>query len=392
MSPSTQIIYDLIIVGAGPAGTVLAYLLAKAGLRVLILEKAPMPRYKTCGGGITAKTINNIPFDITPVLDKQATGGIVTFGGKLLLKTLLKKPVAWLVMRDEFDYFLSQEAQRAGADLIDGTLVEKIDQQADRVVVYTAAGKFFGSFLAGADGVNSTVAHSLGMLQNREVGTAIEAEIEVDPAALEEQGLFATFDFGATPHGYGWIFPKRDHLSVGVFQASTAKARDIRKSLNKFIDCQPVLNRHRQIDIHGHRIPLGGTFVNLHLGRVFLLGDAANLADPWLGEGLYYAVTSAQIAASVIEALFSQGRMDLSIYTQRINAEIVQQFAYARRLAGIVYQFPRFSSQLISKSPLMQTLIFGSVRGDFTFGTVNRLLLQSMPRIFWQALNGGSHP
>jgi geranylgeranyl reductase family protein len=391
MPPQTQKIYDMIVVGAGPAGAVLAYLLAKAGLRVLILEKARLPRYKTCGGGITFKTVKHLPFDATPVLDQEARGGIVTYMGAPLLKTLVKRPFAWLVMRDEFDHYLAQEAQRAGAELIDGAPLELIDQQTDRVVVHTGVGKFSSLFLAGADGVNSTVAHLLGLLQEREVGTAIEAEVEVPSAALDEQGKFATFDFGAMPHGYGWVFPKRDHLSVGIFQASPGKADHLRQSLQNFIACQPVLRQQRQTNVQGHQIPLGGLFHTLHLGRVFLLGDAANLADPWLGEGLYYAVASAQIAAAVIEELLTQGCADLSIYTQRVNMEIVRQLAYAKRIADLVYHFPRYGSQLLSRSALMQTLIFGTIRGDYTYQILNRLLLQSMPRIWWQAFNyGGS--
>lgn len=391
MSPQTNKMYDIIIVGAGPAGAVLAYLLAKFGLRVLILEKARLPRYKTCGGGVTFKTVNNLPFDVTPALEQKASGGIVTYGGAPLLKTPVKQPFAWLVMRDAFDHFLAQEAIRAGAELIETALVNQIELVSDHVIAHTSVGKFTGLFIAGADGVNSTVAHLLGMLPEREVGTAIEAEVEVPSSALDEQGQFATFDFGAIPHGYGWVFPKSDHLSVGVFHASTGKVNNLRHTLQNFIACQPVLIQQRLLSVHGHQIPLGGVFDTLHLGRALLLGDAANLADPWLGEGLFYAVASAQIAASVIEELLAQGRADLNIYTQRVNSEIVQQLAYARRFANIVYRFPQVGSQLLSKSSLMQTLIFGAIRGDYTFQAVNRLLLQSMPRIWWQAISyGGS--
>lgn len=389
MSHQTQKIYDIIIVGAGPAGTVLAYLLAKIGLKVLILEKARLPRYKTCGGGVTFKTVDHLPFDATPALQQEASGGIISYGGKPLLKTPVRRPFAWLVMRDAFDNFLAQEAQKAGAELIDSVPVENIEQTSNYIIAQTNIGKFTGLFIAGADGVNSTVAHLLGLLPKREVGIAIEAEIEVPSKALEEQGQYATFDFGAIPHGYGWVFPKSDHLSVGVFYASTGKVNDLRQTLHKFIACQPVLQQHRQLSLHGHQIPLGGVFETLHLGRALLLGDAANLADPWLGEGLFYAVASAQIAAQVIEALLEQGRADLSSYTQKVNAEIVQQLAYAQRLANVVYHFPHYGSQLISKSSLMQNLIFGVIRGDYTFQAVNRLLLQSMPRIWWQTMEYG---
>jgi len=379
--------YDLIIVGAGPAGSVLGYLLAKNGFRVLILEKTQLPRYKTCGGGVTYKSVKNLPFDATSILDQQACDGIVAYQGTPLLKTTLKKSYAWLVMRDEFDYFLASKAQQAGAELIDSVPVEAIHQQIDGVVVQTSQGNFCGLFVAGADGVNSTVARSLNLLRRRQVGTALEAEVEVPPPALEQQGKFATFDFGAMPYGYGWIFPKRDHLSVGIFQAAPHKATHLRQSLQTFIKCQPVLSQSNPIRIRGHPIPLGGCRSTLHQDRVLLLGDAANLADPWLGEGIYYAVASARIAATVLEEQFAKDSADLSVYTQRVNSEIVQQLVYAKRIAKIVYRFPKFCSLVFSKSSHLQELVFDTIRGDLSYRALYRSLIQSMPGICWQVLS-----
>lgn len=379
--------YDLIIVGAGPAGSVLGYLLAKNGFRVLILEKTQLPRYKTCGGGVTYKSVKNLPFDATSILDQQACGGIVAYRGTPLLKTTLKKSYAWLVMRDEFDYFLASKAQQAGAELIDSVPVEAIHQQIDGVVVQTSQGNFCGLFVAGADGVNSTVARSLNLLRRRQVGTALEAEVEVPPPALEQQGKFATFDFGAMPYGYGWIFPKRDHLSVGVFQAAPHKATHLRQSLQTFIKCQPVLSQSNPLRIRGHPIPLGGCCSTLHQDRVLLLGDAANLADPWLGEGIYYAVASARIAATVLEEQFAKDSADLSVYTQRVNSEIAQQLVYAKRIAKIVYRFPKFCSLVFSKSSHLQKLVFDTIRGDLSYRALYRSLIQSMPGICWQVLS-----
>ncbi|MEN6393831.1 MAG: geranylgeranyl reductase family protein, partial [Anaerolineaceae bacterium] len=379
--------YDLIIVGAGPAGSVLGYLLAKNGFRVLILEKTQLPRYKTCGGGVTYKSVKNLPFDATSILDQQACDGIVAYQGTPLLKTTLKKSYAWLVMRDEFDYFLASKAQQAGAELIDSVPVEAIHQQIDGVVVQTSQGNFCGLFVAGADGVNSTVARSLNLLRRRQVGTALEAEVEVPPPALEQQGKFATFDFGAMPYGYGWIFPKRDHLSVGVFQAAPHKATHLRQSLQTFIKCQPVLSQSNPLRIRGHPIPLGGCCSTLHQDRVLLLGDAANLADPWLGEGIYYAIASARIAATVLEEQFAKDSADLSVYTQRVNSEIAQQLVYAKRIAKIVYRFPKFCSLVFSKSSHLQELVFDTIRGDLSYRALYRSLIQSMPGICWQVLS-----
>lgn len=275
--------YGVIVVGVGPAGALLAYQLAKHGLKVLILEKASLPRYKACGGGLTLKTILEIPFDISPILERRAVGGILSYRGRRLKRFELARPVAWLVMRDRFHSFLVERAVAAGAVLFDGTVVRGFEQDGKSVQVWTSGGSFKGLLLAGADGVNSRVAKGIGLQTERMTGVAIEAELGVPAADLEDQGAYATFDFGAVPGGYAWIFPKSDHLSVGVFQTSSRKARDLKESLERFIANQHLLKEHRKLKQVGHRVPLGSTPGLLHAGRVLLLGDAANLADPWLG-------------------------------------------------------------------------------------------------------------
>lgn len=380
-------IYDAIVVGAGPAGAVLAYLLANSGLKVLVLEKATLPRYKTCGGGVTYKTVQSLPVDASSTYEREAIGGIVSYTGKQLLKANVKGSIGWLVMRDRFDYLLAQCAVNAGAELFEGVTVERVEQEADRVKVQTSKGEFTARFVVGADGVLSTVARLAGLLRQRQVGVAIEAEIEVPTYSLEAQGPYATFDFGALPGGYGWIFPKLDHLSVGVFRALPGKAAGLGSHLDRFITSHAVLDKGRRRICQGHLIPLGGRMETLHQGMILLVGDAANLADPWLGEGLCYAVRSARIAAETIQNALALGLTDLSAYTRRVNVEIVQQLSHARRLAGLIYRFPGLGSQLISKSLRMQELVFGNLRGDLTFRQLNRKLFLETPTIFFQALS-----
>lgn len=373
--------HDVIVVGTGPAGAVLAYLLAKRGLDVLILERATLPRYKTCGGGVTWKAMQNLPFDVSAVFDNKAVGGVVTFAGQQLLKVEIGWPVAWLVMRDRFDYYLVQKAIEAGAKLLEDVSVIRVEEKYDSVVVTTTLGEFHAQLLAGADGVNSIVAHSMGLLPDREVGVAVEAELAVSPASLEAQGAYATFDFGALPGGYGWIFPKRDHLSVGVFRAIPGKAIGLKKALEKFIASEAVLLDPKILHLQGHRIPLGGQSRTLHKGRVLLVGDAANLADPWMGEGISYAVVSARLAAEQMYYALESKDIDLSGYTQLINASITPQLVSARLFAKVVYSLPEVCSDLLSKSPTMQNMVFEVIRGDRTFIELTTALFLGMPRI-----------
>jgi geranylgeranyl reductase family protein len=379
-------VHDVIVVGTGPAGAVLAFLLAKRGLDVLILERATLPRYKSCGGGLTWKAIQNLPFDVSAVFENKAVGGVVTYAGQQLLKVEVGWPVAWLVMRDQFDHYLVQQAIQAGARLVEGINVVDVEDRGDKVVVTTTEGELSAQLVAGADGVNSIVARSVGLMPEREVGVAVEAELAVSPASLEAQGAYATFDFGALPGGYGWIFPKRDHLSVGVFKAIPGKAIGLKKALEKFIASEAVLLNPRILHLQGHQIPLGGQTRTLHKGRILLVGDAANLADPWMGEGISYAVVSARLAAEQMYYALERNEIDLSGYTQLINASITPQLLSARLFAKVVYALPEMCSDLISKSPFMQQMVFDVIRGDRTFKEMTTALFLGMPRIVLETL------
>ncbi|MFC1878979.1 geranylgeranyl reductase family protein [Chloroflexota bacterium] len=379
-------IYDVIVVGAGPAGAVLAYHLASLGLRVRILEKARLPREKVCGGGLTFKARQSLPFDPEAVVEHKSSGGILAYKGQPLIKVDTARPIAWLVMRNRFDHFLVKKAVEAGAQLSDGQTVRSIETKDGRVTVFTAQENCQGRILVGADGVHSLVARSAGLLAGRQTGVAIEAELAVPDSALERQGAYATFDFGALPFGYGWIFPKRNHLSVGAFHARPGKAPQIKQFFRKFVASNAVLYGHTQLSLRGHHIPLGGGRAPLQRGQVLLVGDAANLADAWLGEGLYYAIQSANIAANVIADAFKMGSLRLDAYDTRIGAEILPQLIYARIFAWWVYRFPRLGVYLTHRSEYMQDVVFGAMRGDHTFREMISRLLFGLPRILLQAL------
>jgi geranylgeranyl reductase family protein len=381
------LIYDAIIVGAGPAGSVTAFHLARRGLRVLIIEKASLPRYKACGGGLTSKALRNLPFDVGPVVELQAIGGMLTYQGRLILKVDTARPIASLVRRDLFDRYLASKAVEAGATLYDGLAYTGYEEQEDLITAITSQGNYSGRVLVGADGVRSRVARQAGLLPEREIGVALEAELAVPGSGLSEQGFYATFDFGALPYGYGWVFPKRDHLSAGVFHARPGKDALLRDYLKSFIDSQEVLAHNETVNLRGHHIPLGGHPQALHKERLLLVGDAANLADPWLGEGLYYAILSGMLAADAITQALEADSLDLSAYTLRVNDEIVRDFGYARIFAWLVYHLPRLGTFLMQKSETLQDIVFGVMRGDITFEELVGRLVGGLPNILIQVLN-----
>lgn len=382
-------LYDVIVVGAGPAGAVLAHQIASQGHQVLVLEKANLPRYKPCGGGLPFKTIQALPFDVSDVFEVEPNKGILTYDGAFLFQASLPLPFGAMVIRPAFDQYLIQRATAAGAQLRTDCRMTSVEQTADGVTVHTETEAFNARVLVGADGVNSTVAAAVDLLPNRTTGVALEAELSVPSDVMQRRGRSATFDFGALPRGYGWIFPKREQLSVGVFRASKDHAPRLKQRLERFLDRQPDLSAREVVHLQGHRIPLGGDHATLHRGRVLLIGDAANLVDPWLGEGIYYAVRSAQIAADVIrEALDRPGAPNLSHYTRHINKTLVPHFQDARQLARLVYGLPYLCSRLLERSAVVQEMTFGAVRGTHTFRQLKRALVRRAPRILVQTVRG----
>jgi geranylgeranyl reductase family protein len=381
-------VYDVIVVGAGPSGSILAYLLAAQGISTLLLEKETLPRYKACGGGLTYKAIQNIPFSVKPLVEVEALGGVVSYKGNFLLKVNVDQPFAALVMRDKFDYYLAQKAVEAGACLREKVVFNGLEQEASFVIAQTSQGIFTGRWLVGADGVNSAVARSIGLLSNRVTGVALEAEVKVPQFAQAQQNAYATFDFGALRNGYGWIFPKSDHLSVGILQTRPDRSTDIKIALKNFIASQAVLAGCTIIKQKGHLIPIGGQSEILHSSRVLLVGDAANLADPWLGEGLYYAIASARIAAEILQTMCKKENGDLSLYTTQINRGMITQFKSASAFAKFVYRNPYLGSKILSKSPGMQKTIFNAISGKITYQRMNQTLLKQLPSILFQSLSG----
>jgi geranylgeranyl reductase family protein len=313
----------------------------------------------------------------------------LTYKGEQLMRAEPGWPIAWTVMRSSFDHYLVQQAVLAGAQLMDDVTVRSVEQDDTCITVITTKGNLQSRILVGADGVNSTVARSLGLLRGRQAGAGLEAEVAVPDAGMDAQGSFATFDFGALPHGYGWIFPKRDHLSVGVFHASSAKAPDLRQVLDHFISSQPVLRRAKLLHVQGHRIPLGNGRQTLHQGRALLVGDAANLADAWMGEGIYYAILSARLAADVVYAALRENRPDLSGYTFQVRRQIARQLDRARQFAALVYALPQVCSVLMGSSAWMQEIVFSALRGNRTYQQMTNGLLWGAPRILAETVVNG---
>ncbi len=373
------------VVGGGPAGGTAAYELARRGLDVVVLEKEKLPRPKVCAGGLTTKTVQLLDFDLAPVYESAITRGRCTFRGRSPVTIEFGEVVGWTVMRDKFDHLILQQAAAAGAQVLDRQRVTGIELGNTGVTVKTPDGDFRCSVAIGADGANGVVARSVGLRSRRHVAVAIETEIEASPEVLEERRGCVQFDFGSVPRGYGWVFPKKEILSVGV-GSFLGKARNLRVSLFSLMQLLGLKCDPDDVRARGHLVPLGGEDRVLHKGRVLLAGDAAGLAEPITGEGIYYAVRSAAIAADVICRALQEGTDDLSAYSMQINADIVQDLHYARRLAALLYRLPRLAYRFFVSSPMVQSGMADVIYGRTSFEQMCGHLLKNAPSVLISAL------
>ncbi|MBE7415758.1 MAG: geranylgeranyl reductase family protein [Deltaproteobacteria bacterium] len=354
--------YDAIVAGLGPAGSTAAYYLSRAGLNVLGVDKETFPRYKSCGGCVSTKIDGLLDFEISPAVEETVYGASFTYKSERPLDIISDKPVGYNVMRDAFDHLLLEKAREAGAEVIEGVRVRSVEDTGASVKVGLANGDSHEArVLVGADGASGLVGREVFGLRPREAAVSITAEV---PLKRESRGYSGRLfiDFGCVPHGYAWIFPKKDFLSVGI-AASAQKAGRIKEYFNAFVSSHGAL---KGLDIG----PTAGWTVPVYYegapspvkGRVVLVGDTGHLVEPFLGEGIYYAAYTAKAASSVILDYIG-GRAGLQAYPERLEAEILPGFRSALKLSDLVYNHPRLWYGIIERDPQIMQRYYDVIRG-----------------------------
>jgi len=324
-------VHQVIIIGAGPSGAYLAYLLASSGINVLVLEKERLPRYKPCGGGITPKVVNLLDFDLSPVIEDTICKVIFSYRFTRPIEFTAPKPIAFMVGRERFDALLADKAKEAGAKILEGIRVERVEVKGVKVLVYAGDSQWQGNILVGADGANSLVARHLGLGGRKKLAASLETEIPASPEKLAQYRSAIKIEYGLVPSGYAWVFPKADHLSVGVW-SNSPRPKKLRHQLEHYIQSEGLSGLEATVRTRGWIIPVNPQPDDLHCGRALVLGDAAGLADAFTGEGIFPAVYSARLAAEVISGQVSQPDPDLRGYTDLVQEKMGPELAGAFRL------------------------------------------------------------
>jgi geranylgeranyl reductase family protein len=360
--------HDVIVVGAGPAGATLACELGKRGIRVLVLEKEKLPRYKCCAGGVTGKTVKLLDFDISGVVEDVISEVRITFNLGNPYLGQHSQPLIYTVMRDVFDFFLVTKAQQLGAVFMDGQKVTRIQISTDWVEVSTADDIFRSRLLVGADGAYSVVAKELDMGRSMEYITGIESEIIVPEEELAKWKSRVQIDLGSIPGGYAWVFPKRNHLSIGA-GCLASKARHLDGHHQKFLNSLSI-GSYNIIKSSSHLIPTCTKGMLVWQDKALLLGDAAGLTDPLTGEGIYNAIRSALLAAPVIENYLARSKAGLQDYQEIVEKEIVSELRIAHKLSSFFVRFPRLAFGLLDRSDGVWRTICNLMLGEIDYAAV----------------------
>jgi len=367
--------YDAVVVGMGPAGATVAYQLSRAGLSVLAIEKETHPRYKVCGGGLSARIDRILEDDYKSVVEHTIYGIQFSYRGADPLSLDCSSPIAYMVMRDRFDHFLVEKARQVGTEVHEDEPVTSCRQLPDGIEVTTDRGRYLAKVLIGADGANSLVAQQLFPGRRSRRMATLESEIPIGPAPHYPGTGRALIDIGATPKGYAWIFPKQERLSIGVGDLRGGLASP-KKIFDQFVRDEKGLAPWKVPQPVGHPLPLFSEHsganresVGLVSGRALLVGDAGHLVDPLFGEGIYYAVRSGQLAAESILNQVKDERRSLADYEEAVRREIYEEFRVAVRMASIVYSYPRLCHRLLPRYQHIVMLYYDVLRGRETYQT-----------------------
>jgi geranylgeranyl reductase family protein len=360
--------HDVIVVGAGPAGATLAYELGKRGIGVLVLEKEKLPRYKCCAGGVTSKTAKLLDFDISEVAEDVIYEVSFTFNLGSPYLGQHSQPLIYTVMRDAFDYFLVMRARQKGAAVMDGQKVTQVRVDADWVEVSTPDNIFRSRLVVGADGAYSVVAKELGMGRSIEYLVGIESEIVVPEEELVKWKSRVQIDLGCIPGGYAWVFPKRNHLSIGA-GCLASKARYLDRHHQKFLSSLSI-GSYTIARSSSHLIPTCTKGRLVWQDKALLLGDVAGLADPLTGEGIYNAIRSAQLAAPVIENSLVRGKVGLPDYQQIVERKVVSELRIARKLSKFFVRFPHLAFGMLNQSDEVWSAVCGLICGELQYADI----------------------
>ena len=355
--------YDVVVVGAGPAGaSAVLELVRTSNMRILIIDKSPLPRKKPCGGAMPSSVESLLSLDLSNVIGNR-TNKIKLYHNyeDEIMKENIDAPL--LVDRQKFDRFILEEADKISSgmlDIWDNCMLDVYIQNKKDINVYIRGKKCIKTrYLIGADGALGKVASQSGLMKKRKFAPSLDAEIVVKPEYYMLCKDMLVMNYFCLPHGYGWIFPKgKNVLSCGV--GTWGKPVNLQQELDAFINQSLDKNKIEKVIVKGHPIPIYQGCKEISNQSVLLVGDAAGLVDPVTGEGIRFAIKSGKIAAGCIaeiEQKFGTADDSLSnMYQKKIDETIGKVLKEKLRFVSLAFKHhPKMFYQVFAKNEIYST-------------------------------------
>ncbi|MDX1813415.1 MAG: geranylgeranyl reductase family protein [Candidatus Bathyarchaeia archaeon] len=346
--PNENDTYDVIIVGGGPAGSTSGYILSKAGLKVIIVDKARFPRQKLCAGLLTQKTSRLICSLFSETIDSLLKSEVINFESNYFEVFFRNRCIAkvhhnsmpfYCVDRSVYDNFFLQKAKEEGAEILEGETAVTADYRKNEVV--TLSGKTLRSkHIIGADGVYSRVRKEVFFerqnsdLWQRDLATAFEVFVEREK--VRNADCYSRIFYGYVKWGYAWLFPNKDRVKIGLGGLNAKNGKFLLNSFRKFL-LSLGLSNYSETRVQGHAVPYGNFLKNPVRESTLLVGDAAGFADPLFGEGIYYAHKSAQLASLAIIQETVEGKNAGTTYHKKLEEQVYPQLMGAKNLRRVLF-------------------------------------------------------
>ena len=405
---------DVIVAGAGPAGATAAARLAESGVRVLLIERASLPRNKPCGGGISARVLTRFPWTagVFGGIDTHRVSDLHLEGPSgRVFRMHSATPAVLLIRRLEFDHALARRAIAAGAAFEAPVEIGQASQDAHGVTLRARDGRSFRApMVIAADGVNSVIARRLGLNSGWPPSHVALDMMEEAPAralrAAEPDTLSVFYGFGGA-HGYAYIFPKVAHVNVGIgYLLSYFRERveappfELQQQFVSYLRSRGMVHgeSHREF-FTPFLIPVGGPLKTTAAGRVLLAGDAGGFVNGFSAEGIYYAMVTGELAAESVLAARDgwtvsperARRHYVRAWRREIGAELRDSVLVQRYLFGTRERMDDLVAAANSRPDYAQWLV-DYASGRLSYAAVRRRLIARVPTLVpalaWTAWKG----
>lgn len=354
--------WDVVIVGGGPGGSCAAAAALRRGLSVAQVDRYAFPRLKPCGGGVTIKSCNAIPFDLEPIL-RGESHEIELNVWETRQNRFAHRSAALMrmVVRQDFDdWLVAQNLERTGFQFLHGDRVVEIEYDGI-FTVRTTQRVLRARHLVGADGAYSVVNRRFRVTTPKGVAVAIEVTLPRDSTTVD-RATPPCFDFGVIPRGYGWVFPKNDHWNVGLYTLD--KSTSLRGHLQTYIARKGFhVTGDPLATFAAHRFPYGGYRISLPTAPVYVVGDAGGFGDPIMGEGIYHAVESGRIAGETIADCLA-GTATPADYYERLRASVLRDTFFTYQVSKQFYRNPDKALSILENPLIWRAVMAGYADGE----------------------------